>query len=140
MAVVYVNGTFGLEYCSPGTSCAAYSVCNRGCTSNGWWCAYPHFQECANHACNAKTGLPKAHGGCHSSWIGFQQCNAQNVYLEASLQDCGPSRSSATAVACKNGTKAQVVACANPALFTSVCGGCNPTVVGIGYTKFSVLT
>jgi hypothetical protein len=141
MSIVYINGTYGLEHCSPGTSCAAHSVCNRSCTSNTWWCAYPHFTECTNHNCNDQTGLPKAHGGCITSFIGFQDCRSANVFLEGRLQECGPLAANKTAEStCGHaGTTAKIVACCNPALFRSICH-CSPLRAGIGYTKVSVFT
>jgi hypothetical protein len=139
VSVVYVYGTFGLEFCSPGTSCAASSVCNQGCHSNTWWCAYPHFHECDSHNCNVKTALPKPLGACHTGLIGFRECPHHSVFNFGELQECGPSRHSATAATCAPGKTAEAIACANSALFHQTCA-CNPLVAGIGWTKFWVST
>jgi hypothetical protein len=140
MSVVLINGTFGLEMCSPGTSCAKSSVCGQACTSNTWWCAYPHYTECAGHPCSKQTGLPKAHGGCHTSFIGFLDCVNQNEFLEGRLQECGPNANQlkTAKTPCHFDTTAQIKACCNPSLFRSICH-CSP-MVGIGYTTISVFT
>lgn len=133
-----ISGTFGLEYCSPGTSCAKSSVCNRGCHSNIFWMAYPHFKECDSHYCEDKTSLPYATSEhCHPYGSLYMKKCGHDLYLEAALQECGPSRANATAQVCQAGTTAKAIACANSALFHSICG-CNPLTYGIGWTKVSV--
>jgi hypothetical protein len=61
-----------------------------------------------------------------------------NQFYEGKIKDCGPVHATHHAIACKYSKSANIIACANPALFTKVCDGCNPLTVGIAYTKLSI--
>lgn len=133
-----IKGTFGLEHCSPGTAC--HTFCGTTCGSNFWWCSYPHFDRCNSGHCTKQTALPKPPTQNHcNGFIYFAECSAPNNFLGANILDCGPDPRTAHAAACQASKSANVVACCNPALFTSLCGGCNPMTLGIGYTTLSLV-
>jgi hypothetical protein len=127
-----VAGTVGVESCSTSPTCTVNCGSQCGGTQNPYWCAWPHWTRCNSVHCNVQTGLPVPFNNHCGGQIWFRACWAHSVLITAHLLECGPQAATHHAVPgnCSASANANIIACANPALFTSICGGC-PTSFGI---------
>lgn len=122
-----VGGFAAIDNCAP-SGCTA-NGCSAGCVTNGYFHSYPYHTVCGGSTkCTKQTSVPLG-TGCSSGYSIFNFCTGRTA--TSTLFECGPDPRSTTNGFCAGGGSAPVIACVTTALFSYLCGGCNPYTYGL---------